>query len=97
MRFEGDDLIIIHESKEKKIHAKHCLIATGRKVDTRNLTLNLAAIKADEKGIIVNDTNQTSNKHVYAIGDCVSGNPKFTHRADHEGLNLFQRLIIPFF
>lgn len=97
MRFEGDDLIIIHESKEKKIHAKDCLIATGRKVDTRNLTLDLASIKADEQGIIVNDTNQTSNKHVYAIGDCVSGNPKFTHRADHEGLNLFQRLIIPFF
>lgn len=36
--------------------------------------------------------NRTNLKHIFAIGDCVADNPKFTHWADHEGLNVFKYL-----
>ncbi len=59
----------------------HLLIATGRIPNTKELGLELAAVKTDDKGYIkVNDTLQTNVDHIWALGDC-NGQGAFTHTA----------------
>jgi len=60
------------------------LIALGREMNIKGLDLEKAGIISD-KGISVNDYNQTNVPHIFAIGDCVEGNPQFTHLANNEG------------
>jgi pyruvate/2-oxoglutarate dehydrogenase complex dihydrolipoamide dehydrogenase (E3) component len=55
------------------------LVAIGRKPNT-DLDLEQAGVRLSEHGIVVNEGLQTSNKHVYAVGD-VTGGPAFTHVA----------------
>ena len=57
------------------------LIATGRTPNIEDLNLEAAGIKYDKRGIIVDKTLQTSNKNVFAVGDCLDGY-KFTHNSD---------------
>jgi pyruvate/2-oxoglutarate dehydrogenase complex dihydrolipoamide dehydrogenase (E3) component len=57
----------------------HLLIATGRTPSTKDLNLEAAGVAVDEKGFIkANDKLQTSQPHIYVIGD-VKGGPAFTH------------------
>ena len=64
---------------EKYVKVDEILVATGR---TPNLDLGLenASVKYTPKGIEVNDTLQTSVKHIYAAGD-VLGRDSHTHTA----------------
>jgi pyruvate/2-oxoglutarate dehydrogenase complex dihydrolipoamide dehydrogenase (E3) component len=64
----------------------HLLISTGRKVQTGSLALEAAGVSRNDRGIIVDKKLRTSNKRIYAIGDCAGG-PQFTHAANyHAGL-----------
>jgi pyruvate/2-oxoglutarate dehydrogenase complex dihydrolipoamide dehydrogenase (E3) component len=45
------------------------------------MNLELAGIEYDKKGIKVDKTLRTTNKNVYAVGDCIEGF-KFTHNSD---------------
>ena len=57
----------------------HLLIATGRTPSTKDLNLEAAGVAVDENGFIkANDKLQTSQPHIYVIGD-VKGGPAFTH------------------
>ncbi len=72
---------------EQTITGSHLLIATGRKPTVEGLGLDMARIRHDHSGIIVNRKLKTSNKRVYAIGDCAAGQLQFTHAANyHAGL-----------
>ena len=63
----------------------HVLVATGRTANT-DLNLDKAGVKTNDRGITINDRLQTSNKNIYAIGDCVGGY-QFTHfAAEQAGL-----------
>ncbi len=65
----------------------HVLVATGRRPAIEGLGLDEAGIAFDAGGIVVDKGLRTANRRVYAIGDCVSGAPRFTHVAnDHAGL-----------
>lgn len=58
------------------------LVATGRRPNVTGMDLEIAGIEYDSRiGVTVNDKLQTSNKHVFAAGDCCSSF-KFTHAAD---------------
>ncbi|MBX4212494.1 dihydrolipoyl dehydrogenase [Candidatus Pacearchaeota archaeon] len=71
-------------SKSQSIKVEQLLIATGRSPNTFNLGLEKAGVKMGEKGNIeVEDTLQTSNKNIYAIGD-VTGKAPFAHAAKRE-------------
>jgi dihydrolipoamide dehydrogenase len=64
---------------EKSISASHLLVATGRKPNTKELNLEEAGIKTNNKGFIpVNDKLQTNVEGIYALGD-IKGPPFFTH------------------
>jgi pyruvate/2-oxoglutarate dehydrogenase complex dihydrolipoamide dehydrogenase (E3) component len=64
----------------------HLLVATGRAVKTESLDLEAAGVRRNERGVMVDARLRTSNKRIYAIGDCAGG-PQFTHAANyHAGL-----------
>lgn len=81
------------KGKEKTFACSHILIAAGRKPQTKNLNLEAAGVKTDDKGhIIVNDLLKTSTKNIYALGD-VKGGPAFTHVAYNDHLIVYNNLI----
>lgn len=58
------------------------LIAAGRRPNVTGIDLEKAGIDYDlDKGLIVNDKLQTTNRRVYGVGD-VASEYKFTHAAD---------------
>jgi pyruvate/2-oxoglutarate dehydrogenase complex dihydrolipoamide dehydrogenase (E3) component len=72
---------------EQTITGSHLLIATGRRPTIDGLDLDAAGIRYDHSGIVVNKKLKTSNRRVYAIGDCAAGHSPLTHAANyHAGL-----------
>lgn len=67
------------------------LVAIGR-VPNLPQGLEVAVIKADVHGIIVDSQHRTSNKYVYAIGD-VAQRLKFTHTADDTARQVVTRIV----
>lgn len=72
-----------------RIEGSHFLVATGRAPTVDGLDLDTAGIAHDKRGITVDDSLRTSNRNVWAIGDC-NGRYAFTHMAGHEA-SLFIR------
>jgi len=72
-------ILISRGGVEKYIKVDEILVAAGR---TPNVDLGLenASVKYTPKGIDVNETLQTSTKHIYAAGD-VLGRESHTHTA----------------
>ena len=57
------------------------LIAAGRAPNVENMNLEAAGIEYNKGGIKVDNFLNTTNKNVYAVGDCIPGY-KFTHNSD---------------
>ena len=62
----------------------HLLVATGRRARLEGLGLDRAGVAAGPDGIVVDPRRRTTNKAIFAIGDCRAG-PRFTHVAGYEG------------
>jgi pyruvate/2-oxoglutarate dehydrogenase complex dihydrolipoamide dehydrogenase (E3) component len=83
---QGVAVYLGKDGETEVIKGSHLLVATGRKPNVKSLSLERAKIKYDANGIKVNEQLQTSNRHVYAIGDVVGG-AQFTHLANyHAGI-----------
>jgi pyruvate/2-oxoglutarate dehydrogenase complex dihydrolipoamide dehydrogenase (E3) component len=68
------------------VDGSHLLVATGRTPTIGDLGLDLAGVKTNPSGIVVDRGLRTSNRRIYAIGDCASGGThgyRFTHAANH--------------
>ena len=72
-----------------RIEGSHLLVAAGRAPSIEGLDLDRAGIAHTPKGITVDGGLRTSNRNVWAIGDC-NGLHAFTHMAGHEA-SLFIR------
>ena len=74
----------------ERIEGSHLLVAAGRRPVVDGLGLEAAGIAFDQGGITVDRSLRTSNRRVYAVGDCAgaeAGPYKFTHAANyHAGL-----------
>jgi pyruvate/2-oxoglutarate dehydrogenase complex dihydrolipoamide dehydrogenase (E3) component/uncharacterized membrane protein YdjX (TVP38/TMEM64 family) len=70
------------------------LVAIGRDPNIQGLGLETIGINY-QKGVIVNAYNQTNQSHIYAIWDCVEGNPQFTHLANNEGRGVIRNILFP--
>ena len=94
---KGKTLIVTDKQWEnsREISYDKILIALGRSANIRSLTLDKAEVESDKRGIIVDKYNRTSKKHIFAIGDCVSGNPQFTHWANNEGRGIIRNILVP--
>ncbi|WP_422032525.1 dihydrolipoyl dehydrogenase family protein [Reyranella sp.] len=72
-----------------RVEGSHLLVATGRAPTVDGLDLDKAGVAHDKRGITVDESLRTSNRNVWAIGDC-NGRYAFTHMAGHEA-SLFIR------
>lgn len=74
------------DGKTETITGSHLLVAVGRKANVDGLGLDAAQVKHSPRGIDVNAGLRTSNRKIYAIGDCAGG-LQFTHVAGyHAGI-----------
>jgi pyruvate/2-oxoglutarate dehydrogenase complex dihydrolipoamide dehydrogenase (E3) component len=89
-----DERIVAHvkdgQGPAQSIEGSHLLVAAGRTPTTEGLGLDAAGIAFDKSGIKVDRSLRTTNRRVYAVGDCAGGEAgpyKFTHAANyHAGL-----------
>ncbi len=73
----------------------HLLVATGRRARTTGYGLDKAGVTTGQNGIIVDDYLRTSNRRIYAVGDCREG-PRLTHAADQDARTVIQNALFPF-
>ncbi len=82
----GITVTVSKDGQVEELKGTHLLAATGRRPNVGSLNLELAGIKYDKRGIIVNKGMVTSNRKVFAIGDVARGF-QFTHVANyHAGI-----------
>ncbi len=56
-----------------RIDGTHVLVANGRKPNIAGLELDLAGVRSDDSGIVVDASLRTANSIIYAVGDCAGG------------------------
>lgn len=80
---EGDFTISYEqEGKAKELNVPNILIATGRRANVEGLGLENIGVEYDKHGIKTDKTMQTTQPHIYAVGDCANG-AKFAHWATY--------------
>ena len=71
--------------EEMSFEAEQLLVAAGRRPNTAGLGLEAAGIRLGERGeVIVDDSLQTANPDIYAVGD-VTGRDLFVYTAAYAG------------
>ncbi len=68
----------------RRVVGTHLLVATGRQANIDALDLDAVGVRHGKDGIKVDGRRRTSNRRIFAIGDCRAG-PRFTHVAGYEG------------
>src|SRR5438128_6588535 len=80
---------------ERTFFADALLVAIGRKANFRSLDLKSVGVDVNERGVRVNDYLQTSQRHIYAVGDVI-GPFLFTHMADAQARVVVRNIVVPF-
>src|SRR5881398_4251474 len=80
---------------ERTFFADALLVAIGRTPNFRSLDLKSVGVDVSERGVRVNDYLQTSQRHIYAIGDVI-GPFLFTHMADAQARVVVRNIVAPF-
>lgn len=75
--------VVLAGEPETAIEGSHLLVAAGRRAKVAGLGLDEAGIVHDDRGIKVDAGLRTTNRKIYAIGDCALGALQFTHVANH--------------
>ncbi len=71
--------------KQREIECDNVLVAVGFRPNSKNLGLESAGVKLDDRGHVqVNELLRTNVPTIYAIGD-VCGGPYLAHKASKEG------------
>jgi len=84
----GDErrVVVTFESPEGQgtLEASKLLVALGRNPNIQDLDCPAAGVEFTDRGIAVDRRQRTSQKHIFAAGDC-AGRFLFTHAAGYEG------------
>lgn len=72
--------LLVHLDNQEEIEADKCLLALGRKPNSRDLGLDAAGISVSGPGWITTDQNLIASENIYAIGD-VNGRSMYAHAA----------------
>ena len=70
------------------------LVAVGRHPNVDGLALEKAGVTYDERGIKVDQHLRTSQRHIYAAGDCI-GSYQFTHYAGWQAAMAVRNALLP--
>jgi len=80
------------KGKELELAADRCLVAIGRKPNTRGLALEAAGLETDARGFLPVDAHlETKVPGIFAIGDVIGG-AMLAHKAEEEGVFVAERL-----
>ncbi|QSR86027.1 dihydrolipoyl dehydrogenase [Candidatus Methylacidiphilum infernorum] len=83
-------LELASQSKTLSLNVEKVLVAVGRIPHCQELHLEEVGIRRTKKGYVeVNSRWQTTQPHIYAIGDVIEG-PMLAHRAQQEGIAVAQ-------
>lgn len=85
---EGDKKKISYlvDGKQGEVSGDEILLATGKTPNTQGLDLNAAGVEVNEKqAIIVNQFFQTSQPHIFTVGDITNLPLRLEPTAGHEG------------
>ncbi|MEI9940112.1 MAG: mercuric reductase [Pseudomonadota bacterium] len=75
------------------VRGSHLLLATGRRSNTDDLGCDAGGLELDAQGsLVVDECYQTSQRGVYAVGDCTPG-PQFTHVSWDDHRVVFETLM----
>ncbi len=85
----SSDGVVVLLGDGARVAGSHLLVAAGRAPVTEGLDLDKAGVAHTKRGITVDASLRTSNRNVWAIGDC-NGLYAFTHMAGYEA-SLFIR------
>ncbi|GAB5537388.1 MAG: FAD-dependent oxidoreductase [Rubricoccaceae bacterium] len=80
----GIELTISVDGETHQLEGDRLLIATGRKPNIETLNLDAAGVAYTKRGVTVNDACRTSQRHIFAAGDC-TGEYALTHMSEHMG------------
>lgn len=87
-----NDVIQIHINEKTTITVDKILVAVGRVPNTSDIGIQNTKIQLDTHGYIkVNEFQQTSDKHLYAAGDCI-GTLQLAHVASKEGITAVEHM-----
>ena len=70
------------------------LLATGRRPNVEGLGLDKAGVAYSARGVQVDERLRTSQRHIYAAGDCTGG-PQFTHYAGWQAFMAVRNALLP--
>lgn len=86
---KGKEVTVLADNtkgEEVSFSGDYCLVSVGRRPYTDGLNAEAVGVKLDEGGRVeVNEHLQTSQSHIYAIGDVVRG-AMLAHKAEEEGV-----------
>src|SRR6266699_6039001 len=80
---------------ERTFFADALLVAIGRNPNLQSLDLKSAGVDVNGAGVRVNDYLQTSQRHIYGVGDVI-GPFLFTHMADAQARVVVRNILVPF-
>jgi glutathione reductase (NADPH) len=72
----GDGMLISHLSEGRQLVSDHVMFATGREPHVKDLGLDKAGVKLNDKGAVaVDDYSRTNVEHIWAVGDVTDRMP----------------------
>ncbi|MBO0460226.1 dihydrolipoyl dehydrogenase [Enterococcus sp. DIV1298c] len=78
------DVTFSTKNAEQTLSADYVLVTVGRKANTADIGLAEAGVSVESNGLVkVNQQYQTSQAHIYAIGDVIAG-PALAHKASYD-------------
>jgi pyruvate/2-oxoglutarate dehydrogenase complex dihydrolipoamide dehydrogenase (E3) component len=93
----GDEITVVIEKDgiTREVAGSHLLVSLGRKPITKDMGLENAGVKLDQRGYVtVNNYLQTNIKNIYACGD-VAGPYQFTHMAGYQAGVVIRNIVFP--
>ncbi len=90
----ADGQVVVRTEEGEELVAERLLVAAGRSKVFDGLELDKAGVKVGRRGIEVDRYLRTSQRHIYAVGDC-NGYSLFTHAAMHQGMLALMNSMIP--
>ncbi|AIQ64730.1 dihydrolipoamide dehydrogenase [Paenibacillus stellifer] len=82
---DGATVEVVKAGQAQTLRAAKILVSVGRSANIQNIGLENTDIRFSQGVIEVNANMQTSEPHIYAIGDCIGG-LQLAHAASHEGI-----------
>jgi dihydrolipoamide dehydrogenase len=74
------------DGKPQKLEAERLLVAVGRRPLTENIGIESTKIQSERGFLHTDEWMQTSEPHIYAIGDIVAGLPQLAHVGSMAGM-----------